>query len=134
MSEPNVQVSGLLAGDFEFLLLLVAQADVELAQLLFVDRSRSVRQQALGALRLREGDDVTDGVRFAHHRDDAVETEGEAAVRRSTELEGVEQEAELLTGFFRTDLEGFEDLFLDFFAVDTDGAAADFPEPLRTMS
>ena len=86
-----------------------------------------MRQQALGALRLREGDDVTDGVRFAHHRDDAVETEGEAAVRRSTELEGVEQEAELLTGFFRTDLEGFEDLFLDFFAVDTDGAAADFP-------
>ena len=85
-----------------------------------------MRQQALGALRLREGDDVADGVRFAHHRDDAVETEGEAAVRRSTELEGVEQEAELLTGFFRTDLEGFEDLFLDFFAVDTDGAAADF--------
>lgn len=100
---------------------------MELAQLLFVNRSRSVRQQALGTLRLREGDDVSDGVCFAHHRNDAVENRGETAVRRRAELEGVKQKTELLTGFFRSDLEGFKDLFLNFFTVNADGAAADFP-------
>lgn len=116
-----------MTGDVVRLLGFVAQTDVEFAQLLFFDRGRSLREQTLGALGLREGDDVTDRIGAGHHRGDAVETEGDAAVRRRTELQGVEEEAELVAGFFLADLKGFENLFLHFFAVDTDRTAADFP-------
>ncbi len=56
-----------------------------------------------------EGDDVADGVCTGHHGNDTVETESDTAVRRSTELESVKQEAELLSGFFRTNLQCIED-------------------------
>src|SRR6516225_462340 len=69
----------------------VAQADVQLAQLLLVDEARGAGEQVLRALRLREGDDVADRLGARHHRDDAVEAEREAAVRRCAVLERVEQ-------------------------------------------
>ena len=117
----------LLPGDIVFLFGLVAQTDMQFAQLLFFNGSRGLREQTLGALRLRERNHVADRIGAAHHRGDAVEAEGDAAVGRRTELEGVEQEAKLLTGFFLANLEGFEDLFLHFFTVDSDGTAAHFP-------
>src|SRR5712691_1651739 len=58
------------------------QANVQLAQLLLVHRRRRVREQVLRALRLGEGDDVADRLGARHHRDDAVQAEGDAAVRR----------------------------------------------------
>ena len=84
-------------------------------------------EQALRTLCLREGDDVADGVCTGHHGNDTVETESDTAVRRSTELESVKQEAELLSGFFRTNLQCIEDFALDVCLVDTDRTAADFP-------
>ena len=110
-----------------FLLRFAAKLDVKLAQLLFVNRRRSLREEALSALRLREGDDVADRVGFDHHGNDAVETESEAAMGRRTELEGIEEEAELLTSLFGADLKRGKDLLLNVLAVDTDRAAADFP-------
>jgi hypothetical protein len=74
---------------------ILAQADVQFAQLLLVDAARRVGQQALGALGLGEGDHVADRLGAGHHGDDAVEAEGQAAVRRRAVLERVEQEAEL---------------------------------------
>src|SRR3989442_9706977 len=72
--------------------LRLAQANVQLAQLLLVHRRRSMREQVLRALRLGEGDDVADGLGAGHHGDDAVEAEGDAAVRRRAVLERLQQE------------------------------------------
>lgn len=77
-------------------MMLVAQADVQFAQLLLRHRSRSVREQALGALRLRERDHVADRIGAGHHGDDTIKTEGDTAMGRRAELQGVQQEAELL--------------------------------------
>ena len=48
-------------------------------------------------------------------------------MRRSTVLQVIKQEAELRTGFFRTDIQSGKNLALNVCAVDTDGTAADFP-------
>ena len=100
---------------------------MQFTQLLFINRARSAGEQALGALRLREGDHIANGGCTRHHRDDTVQTEGDAAVGRRTVLQGVKQEAELKLGFFRTNLQCAEDLALNIGTVDTDGTAADFP-------
>ena len=107
--------------------MFVAQTDVQFAQLLFINRARSTGEQALSALRLREGDHVADGRSTRHHRDDTVKPEGDTAVRRRTVLQGIQQEPELQAGFFRTDLQSREHLTLHTGIVNTDGAAADFP-------
>jgi hypothetical protein len=78
---------------------------VQLAQLLLVHRRRRLGQQALGALGLGEGDHVADRLGAGHQRDDAVQAEGQAAVRRRAVLQRVEQEAELGLRFFGRDLE-----------------------------
>ncbi len=48
------------------------------------------------------------------------------AVRRSAVLQGFQQEAELGPGFFVGDVQGVENRFLRFLAMDTDAAPADF--------
>ena len=55
----------------------------------------ALRQQVLRALGLREGDHVADRLGAGHQRDEAVEAERDAAVRRRAVLQRVEQEAEL---------------------------------------
>jgi hypothetical protein len=67
---------------------------VQLAQLLLVHRL-GAGEQALRALGLREGDHVADRLGLGHQRDEAVQAEGQAAVRRRAVLQRVEQEAEL---------------------------------------
>ena len=78
----------------------IAQADVQFAQLLLVHRAGRLRQQALRALGLGEGDDVADRLGAGHHGDDAVQTKGQTAVRWRAVLQRVEQEAELLLRVF----------------------------------
>src|SRR5258706_11183386 len=80
-----------------------ANADMQLAQLLLVDRRRSMGEQVLRALRLGKGDHVADRLGAGHHGDDAIETEGDASVRRRAVLQRLEQESELLLGFLRPD-------------------------------
>ena len=75
--------------------MFVAKTNMKFSELLFINRRRSLCEQALRTLCLREGDDVADGVCTGHHGNDTVETESDTAVRRSTELESVKQEAEL---------------------------------------
>src|SRR5690349_22735263 len=106
-------------------LLRISQAYVELAQLLLVDRRRRVHEQILGALRLRESDDVADRFGARHHGDDAVQAEGDAAVRGRAVLERLQQEPELLLRLLGTDRKGPEHLRLHLLAVDAHRAAAD---------
>ena len=101
---------------------------MELAQLGVVDRARRLGEQTGGFLRFRKGDDVTDALLFGEQHDEAVETDGEAAVRRSTEFEGVEEEPELFMRLFLFNAEELEDLLLDILLVDTDGTAAELEE------
>ena len=61
----------------------------------------------------------------AEQRDDAVPAERDAAVRRCAELEGVEQEAELLLRLVLADAHDLEHALLHVAAVDTDRPAAD---------
>ena len=68
----------------------------QLPELLGVHRGGRVGQRAGALLRLRERDDVADATpRPARMRDEPVQAEGDAAVRRRAELERLEQEAEL---------------------------------------
>src|SRR5712691_9903566 len=110
---------------FMLSILRLAQANVQLAQLLFVHRRRSVREQILRALRLGEGDDVADGFGAGHHGDDPVQAEGDAAVRRRAVLQRLEQKSELLLRFLGPDRKRAEYLGLNFLAVDAHRAAAD---------
>ena len=87
---------------------LLAQADVQFAQLLFVDFAWCVCKQALRTLRLREGDDIADRLGAGHHRDDSVKPEGQSAMRRRAVLERIKQEAELELRFVFSDSERFE--------------------------
>src|SRR5688572_28255575 len=74
---------------------LLPKSQAELAQLLFIDRAGRLHQQVLRTLGLREGDDIADRLGPGHQRHQAVQAEGDAAVRRRAELQVVEQEAEL---------------------------------------
>src|SRR5882672_1373683 len=96
--------------------LRLAQTNVQLAQLLFVGGRRSVREQILRALRLRERDHVADRFGPRHHCDDPVQAESDATVRRRPVLQRLEQEAELLLCFLRPDRKRAEHLRLHFLA------------------
>ena len=74
--------------------LRVAQPDVQLAQLLLVDRRRRAGHDVDGRGRLRERDHLADRRLAAEQRDQAIEAERDAAVRRRPVLERVEEEAE----------------------------------------
>ena len=78
---------------------------MQFAQLLLVHRRRRLRQQALRTLGLGEGDHVADGFGTGHHGDDAIQTEGQTAMRWRAILQRVEQEAELELRLFRVDVE-----------------------------
>ena len=97
----------------------VAQLDVQLAQLLLVDRAGRLREQTLGALGLGESDHVADGLGLGHQRDQAVQTEGQATVRGRAVLQCVQQETELELGFFGCDLQSVKHFLLHVSAVDT---------------
>src|SRR5258708_1997466 len=94
--------------------LRLAQANVQLAQLLLVHRRRSMREQILRALGLGKGDDVADRLAAGHHRDDAVQAEGDAPVRRRAVLQRLEQKAEFLLCLRCDDRKPAEHLRLHF--------------------
>src|SRR5258706_16255013 len=80
-----------------------AKADMQLAQLLLVDRRRSVCEQVLRALGFGKGDHVADRFRAGHHGDDAIEAEGDASMRRRSVLQRLEKKPKLLLGSPRPD-------------------------------
>src|SRR5262249_11118424 len=79
------------------------QFDLQLLQLISTERGRSTRQWAWGALRLGEGDHVTNGIRSAQKHDQAIEAERNPAVRRRAVIQRFEQEPELGMRLFLAD-------------------------------
>ena len=73
-----------------------------------------------------ERDDVADGLAVEHEHDEAVDAQGDAAVGRGAEAEGIEEEGEFFLGVFGRDAQEAEDFRLYILLVDTDGAAAEF--------
>jgi hypothetical protein len=82
-------------------------------------------QRVEAAAGLGEGDDVADRLGVREQHDDPVPAEGDAAVRRGAELEGVEQEAELLLRLLRDMPMTAKTRSWTSLTVDTDRAAAD---------
>src|SRR4029078_3188613 len=106
---------------------LLPQAQSKLAPLLVVDRARRLGQQALTALSFRKRDHIADRLGARHQRHDAVEPERDSAVRRRTEPQVVQQEAELRARLVLGNAERAEHLLLDVGAMDADRSAADLP-------
>src|SRR5450759_2351401 len=105
---------------------LLAQTDVQVAQLSFIHGTGRLGQQTLRALRLGEGDHVADGFRTGHHGHDTVQPERQATMRWRAVLQCIEQETKLELRFFRADVERAEHLRLHRLLMDTHRAAADF--------
>src|SRR5690606_18804548 len=94
---------------------------------LFVYRREGLRQQALGALGLGEGNHIAYGVSLGHHGDQAVQAKGHAPMRRRAVLQRIEQEAKLGARLFSVDIKRLEYFGLYIGAVDTHRTTADFP-------
>ncbi len=78
-------------------LLVVQHVDrnVKIVQLVQIDFARALVHRARSTRVLRERDVVTDRFFTFHRSNNAVETEGETTVRRSTILECIDEESEL---------------------------------------
>src|SRR5699024_9385134 len=70
--------------------------DARLGTLLRRDGGRGRGERVVAVARLGEGDDLADRVGLRQQLQHAIPPEGDAAVGRRAEGEGVEQEAELL--------------------------------------
>ncbi len=104
----------------------VGQRDAQ-AQLVELRRldARCVHQQVLTALRLRERDHVAQALGAGEQHRDAVEAEGEAAVRRRAGVERVQHEAEARLHVALRVAEQLEDLALHVAAVIAQAARAE---------
>ncbi len=105
--------------------LLPVRPEMQLGELLALNRGRGIGERAGGLLGLGEGDHVADGAGPGEHHHQAVEAKGNAAVRGRAEFQGAEEEAELLLCLFLFNAQHFEQPRLHFRAVDADRAAAD---------
>jgi hypothetical protein len=100
-------------------------ADVEFSELLLGYCGGGVGHEVDGFGGFGEGDDFAQAGCAGEQHDDAIEAESDAAVRGRSVFERVEEEAETLARIFFADAERGENLLLDIFAVDTDGAGAE---------
>ena len=90
-------------------------------------RGGRLRHQVGSGRRLRKRDDVAQRRRARGDRADAVEPQGDAAVRRRAVPERVEEESEALAPLLGRDPEHAEDALLEVVAVDADRARAELP-------
>jgi len=99
---------------------------VQVAELPRVHGAGRAGHQLLAAIVFREGNDVANRVGSGDEHDEAVDAEGDAAVGRRAEAEGVQQmpEERLLVGL--ADPERGEHLPLQIGLVDSQAAAAEF--------
>ena len=106
--------------------LILAQLDVQVAQLLFFDGGRRAHHQILGLLGLGEGDDLADGRFVGQNHGDAVDARGDTTVGRRTKLKGFEHMPKLEQRRFAADAEQVEQFLLHVALVDTNRAAGHF--------
>ena len=96
----------------------------QFGQLFPFHRRGRASQRTGGAAVLGERDYLADGRSLQDHRHGAVHAQRQPAMRRRAEIEGPQEEAELLLRFFFGESERGEYLPLDVAVVDADAAAA----------
>ncbi len=102
-------------------------ADAEQVELRLGDRQGRVRHRVGAGLGLRERDHLADVLLAGEDRDQAVDPDGESAVRRRAEFERVEEETELAIGLLLVDAEQREDAPLLVALVDSDRTGPELP-------
>ena len=101
--------------------------DVQIAQLAVGHRGRALGHEALALLGLGEGDDVADAGHSAQDGDQAIQPEGDPAMRGRSVAEGPQHIAEAFLDQGRGDLQDIlKYLLLQVRLMDTDAAAAQF--------
>src|SRR3954454_24281592 len=101
--------------------------DAQLAELSLVHRRRGAGQGVGATGRLGERDHVADGGEAAQLGNDAVEPVCDPAQWGRAVAEGLQEEAEALLGFVRSDPQGAEHTLLELRRVDTNRSPADLP-------
>lgn len=81
---------------------------VKFVELDLVDGGRRIDHHVAALVVLREGNVIPDGIASAEQCAYPVEAECKTSVRWSAELEGIDDEAELVCGLFLADAENFE--------------------------
>ena len=99
---------------------LVSALEEEFIHLGIVDNRRSLSHNVSSHIVLRECDVVADGLLAAEQRAEPVESESQSSVRRSSELEGVHQEAETVFCLLVSESQDLEHPLLNLAVVDTD--------------
>ena len=92
----------------------------EFVHLLLVDVGWRINHHIASLVVLREGDIVADGFLTTEEGADAVKTECKTSVRRSAELECIDDEAEFVVRVFLADAQNLEHPLLHCSFVDTD--------------
>ena len=105
------------------------RVEEEFVHLLLVDVRRRINHHVAALVILRECDVVTDCLLTTEERTYAVKSECKTTVRRSTELECIDDEAELVFSILFADSENLEHTLLHCSLVDTDRTATE----LRTV-
>src|SRR5215470_13925002 len=96
--------------------------DAQLAELARIDRRRRFGEHADRFLAFGKRDHVAQRRRAAEEHRQAIDAEGDAAVRRRAEAERFEEEAELRLGLFPADAQQRENSLLQLEVMDTDAA------------
>src|SRR5690606_7922076 len=102
------------------------QLNMQLAQLSVAHFTRRLSHHTCCGLSCREGNHFTDRLSAGHQHNQTIQTESQTTVRRCTELQRVEQEAEFFALFFFRNTQRTEYFLLHILIVNTDRATAQF--------
>src|SRR6266849_6880394 len=102
------------------------QADTKQVKLVGIHWGGRFRHQILGLGCLRERDDLADGFFSREQRDDAVQAERDAAVRRRAVRKRVQEEAEAGALLLRAEPQRLEHAGLQLLLMNSNAAGAQF--------
>ena len=103
-------------------------------QLLCGNRIRSTRHGVGSGARLREGDDVANGLLASQEHNQTIKADSNAAMRGRTKLKSVDKMAELHFHILFIYAATSKNALLQLGVVDTDGAAASFRGSVSILS
>src|SRR5690606_29465458 len=99
---------------------------MQIFQLLVIDRCRSIDHDITSHIVFGKGDKVPYGVSTVHHSAKSVQAKSNSAVGRSAVFKCVHQKTKLFFCFFRSELQQFKILCLEFPVVYPDRSSSDF--------
>src|SRR5579883_1414906 len=99
---------------------------MKLTQLFLIDRGGCVHEEVEGALGFGEGDDLTNALLIGAEHDQAIEAQGDSAVRGCAVFKSFEHMPELLFDLLIAQVHQREDLMLESGDVDAYAPSADF--------